>query len=500
MIFNKLLPLSAGLLLTLSMPLESKLFSSDTPSINEEQMKNNEMLDHFSQGFVNVAKHCREAVVHIRVETGPSSYKGHKDLKDPSSQLNPFEQFQEQLFNQFFGSQGHRSRETPPQISNGSGFIVDPAGYIITNYHVIKDGNTIIVERYGKIEQEYIAELVGYDPHSDLAVLKIEAEDLPSLEFGDSDQIEVGQWTVAIGHPFKLRHSVTAGVISATHRGDLQISKLEDFIQTDTAINPGNSGGPLLSLRGKVIGVNTAILSKGGGSIGVGFAVPSNICKIIYEQIKEKGSFDRAFLGVQIQDLSDDLKEGFKIDKNISGAIITDVVKNSPAAHAGILPGDVVISFNKMPINGATHLQTQVAKLPSGESCNLQIIRDGKEKKITITLGSQNKGVISSSGNVLDKLGISVDEVRADNANKYGLRSTEKGVVITEILPNSTAARLGWKEGSLILVINGTKIESVEHLKELIESSEKDGRLVVLMNHQGRATFQSIPHPYAEKK
>ncbi len=447
-----------------------------------------------SQAFINVAKKCRPAVVHIRVEAGNGQTQGFSDSS------NPFEMFQDELFNRFFGLPGGGSGSSRGQpqnsyaVSNGSGFIVSSDGYIVTNYHVIKDGGKIVVEKYDEIERQYDAKLIGCDPNTDLAVLKIEADNLVFLEFADSDEIEVGQWTMAIGHPFKLRDSVSAGVISATHRGDLQISQLEDFIQTDAAINPGHSGGPLVDLNGKVIGVNTAILSKTGGNIGVGFAVPSNIAKMVSLQIRESGSVDRAFLGVQIQDLNDDLCTGFKLKKGTTGALIAEVVPDSAAAVAGLMPGDLVVDFNNEVIKSSKQLYTVLGKLPSGTKCSMNIIREGKQKKISLVLGSKTKEA-STEGDIIHKLGIFVEQITTENAGKYGIKADEKGVVVTKVLSGSIAAILGWTPGSVILVVNGQKIGSVNDFKNSLENANPKDRLVILMHNQGRASFHSIPHP-----
>ncbi len=478
---KKMLLLGLPLLLTLNQVVGA----SKEPNVCEQCGQS------LSQAFINVAKKCRPAVVHIRVEAGVPQAGNFVDS------TNPFEQFQEELFNRFFGFSGGQPRgqsQDSYPVSNGSGFIVSPDGFIVTNYHVIKDGSKIIVEKYDDIEKQYEAKLVGCDPNTDLAVLKIDAENLAFLEFSNSDQIEVGQWTMAIGHPFKLRDSVSAGVISATHRGDLQISKLEDFIQTDAAINPGHSGGPLVDLNGHVIGVNTAILSKTGGNIGVGFAVPSNIAKMVYLQIQASGSVDRAFLGVQIQDLSEDLCAGFKLKKGTTGALIAEVVPDSAAASGGLQAGDVVIDFNGEAIKSSKQLYTALGKLPSGTKCDMTIIRDGKQKKISLALGSKVKEA-SSEGDIIHKLGLFVEQITPENAGKFGIKAEEKGVVVTKVLPKTLAAVSGWSPGCVILVVNGQKITSVGELKKVLETANPKERLVVLMNDHGRATFHSIPYP-----
>lgn len=451
-----------------------------------------------SSAFIDVAKQGRPAVVHIRGEMGGHTPQQYEEFS--SSPSNPFEQFQEELFQRFFGApqdrrglpRGHQGE------SHGSGFIVTSDGYIVTNHHVIKDATRIVVEKFDEVEKEFEATLVGCDPKTDLAVLKIDATDLPYVEFADSDNLQVGQWSIAIGHPFKLRDSVTAGVISAMHRGDLKISQLEDFIQTDTPINPGSSGGPLFNLDGKVIGVNTAILSRSGGNIGVGFAVPSNIAKMVFEQIKAKGSVDRGFLGVQIQDLSEDLVTGFKLKKGTTGALVAEVVPGSCAESAGLVAGDVVIEFNGDEIKGAKQLYNSIGKIAAGESCKMKVIRSGKTKNISIVLGSKSIESVQE-GDVIYKLGVIIEQLTPENAHKYNAKTDEKGVVITRVLPGSIAAMMGWTEGAIILVVNGENVNSVGDVKRVIESASPQDRVVFLMHYHGRASFHSVPHPHSGK-
>lgn len=445
-----------------------------------------------SQAFITVARECRPAVVHIHSEVGPNFQGGSAFQMDS---LSPFEEFQEELFNRFFGTPGgSRGAPRPQQASDGSGFIVSSDGYIVTNHHVVKDATRITVEKFDEVNREYTAKLVGCDPKTDIAVLKIEATNLPYLEFADSDEIEAGQWTMAIGHPFRLRDSVTAGVISATHRGDLQISQLEDFIQTDTSINPGNSGGPLLDLSGRVIGVNTAILSKTGGSIGVGFAVPSNIVSMVFEQIRQKGAVDRAFLGVQIQDLNDDLCVGFKLKKGTTGALIAEVVDDSAAQKAGLKAGDIVTQFNGAQIKSSKQLYTTLGKLSSGSICKMVVLREGKEVKLEILLGSRETET-SQAGDIIHKLGITVEQITPENAHKYGVKTDEQGLVITKVMPQSVAAMIGWAPGSIIMVVNGEKISNVKDLKRVLDAANPKDRVVFLMHQKGRASFYSVPHP-----
>ncbi len=448
-----------------------------------------------SESFVNIAKKGRPAVVHIHAEVAQGKHRSMGGFEmEPS---NPFEQFQDELFQRFFGAPNPNARgqsQQPGQISTGSGFIVSSDGYIVTNHHLIKDATRITVEKFDESDSKFEAELVGCDPKTDLAILKIEADNLPFFEFADSDEIMVGQWAMAIGHPFRLRDTVTVGVIRANHRGDLQISQWEDFIQTDASINPGNSGGPLLDLNGKVIGVNTAILSRTGGSIGVGFAVPSNIVSMVFEQIRQKGSVDRAYLGVQIQDLNDDLCEGFSIKKGTGGALISEVAADSAAEKAGLKSGDIVVEFNGSAVKNVKQLYTNIGKYTSGTPCQLVVLREGRPVKISITLGSKTPD-ISEEGDVIYKLGIIVEQLTQENAHKYGVKSDEKGLVITKVLPQTMASMLGWSPGTVIMVVNGKKVNSIKDLKETLERADPQKKIVFLMNQNGRAVFQSFSHP-----
>jgi serine protease Do len=450
-----------------------------------------------SESFVSIAKKSRPAVVHINAEVAQGRHRSMGGFEMGPS--NPFEEFQDELFQRFFGSPNPNARGQsvqPGQISTGSGFIVSSDGYIVTNHHLIKDATRITVEKFDESDSKFDADLVGCDPKTDLALLKINATGLPCLEFADSDEIQVGQWAMAIGHPFRLRDTVTVGVISATHRGDLQISQWEDFIQTDTSINPGNSGGPLLDLNGKVIGVNTAILSRTGGSIGVGFAVPSNIVSMVFEQIRQKGSVDRAYLGVQIQDLNDDLCEGFSLKKGTAGALISEVAAESAAEKAGLRSGDIVVEFNGSAVKNVKQLYTNIGKYTSGTVCHLVVLRDGRPLKISLTLGSKTPD-ISEEGDIIYKLGIMVEQITQENAHKYGVKSDEKGLVITKVLPQTMASMLSWTPGTVIMVVNGKKVNSIRDFKEVLEKADPHKKVVFLMNQNGRAVFQSFTHPNA---
>ncbi|MCH9620823.1 MAG: hypothetical protein S4CHLAM20_02270 [Chlamydiia bacterium] len=443
-----------------------------------------------SSAFVDVVKKSGPAVVYI--ETKYSSDK--KVASEADNQSDPFRQFQDELFDKFFGrSQVPNRREKPP--ATGSGFIVSDDGYIVTNYHVIEGAAEILVEIYENDgEKEYKAELIGCDPKTDIAVIKIEEKNLPYLKFADSDLIEQGQCIVAIGHPLRLRDSVTTGVISAKHRMNLANNQIEDYIQTDASLNPGSSGGPLLDLNGEVIAVNTAIIPPSHRNMGVGFSVPSNIAKMIYEHVKETGTVNRGFLGVSIQDLTEDLIEGFGYKKGTKGALVASVSKDSVAERVGLIPGDLIISFNEKSIKNAKNFSTEVGKLPAGKKCKVKILRKGKTKTLSLELGSQMPEA-STKGDIIHRLGVIVEDIPESDGQKYNLKKGESGVVIKEIVSGSLAHRSGWKAGSVIMVINGTKITKVEDLSKALEKAGKGKKLVALLSLKGQALFTSITTP-----
>jgi serine protease Do len=444
-----------------------------------------------SSANINVVKKCRGAVVYI--ETKYTKESNHFSFnKDNQGYFG----FDEDLLEKFFGFQeGGKAPEKEQPKGSGSGFIVSQDGYIITNHHVVKDADQIMVEIYqGEEGKEYKAELVGSDVKTDIAVLKIEEKNLPYLEFADSNELEPGQFVIAIGHPLRLKDTVTAGVISAKNRMNLQITHLEDFVQSDVSLSPGSSGSPLLDLTGKVVAVNTAIIPPSHKNMGVGFSVPSNIALMVFEHIKEKGIVNRGFLGVNIQDLTEDLIEGFGLKKGTKGALISNVTEGSAGEIAGLKQGDLVISFNNEMIKNANAFANHVGKLPAGKKCEIIVLRDGKKLTLNAELGSFIPE-IASSGNIIHKIGVTVEEITENNTLKYKMKSGESAVVIKEVIPGSLAYKSGWKEGSIIMVINGEKIKRVEDLVKALEKSNKGKKLVALLNHNGNTLFTSITTP-----
>lgn len=438
--------------------------------------------DTFSPPFIRVAEYCSPAVVHIYGEAGSSSNQKQRGV-------NPYDQFQDELFERFFGAPPPQKR---PQGSVGSGFFVSEDGYILTNYHVVQQAQTIYISREGE-GVNIAAELIGFDQKSDIAVLKIDTqgEKVPYLTFGNSDDTRLGQWVVAIGSPFGLRNTVTTGTVSATHRNKLQLSQLDDFIQVDAAINPGNSGGPLLNLRCEVIGMNTAIFSQGGGSIGLGFAIPSNMMKMVFDQIREKGVVDRGFIGVQLQELNPDLAQAFKLPSKTTGVVISDVTKDSPGEKAGLQPGDVIVSIDNKPVNSPEAVIAMVGNKAAGDTIVIEVIRGSKKKTFTIVLASQStpqgKGDLS-----VGRFGLQVELLNPETAYQQGMRIDETGMIITGVTANSKAAKAGLRRGMVILVVNGQKIRSYEDLNEALKHPQDQKKHIFLVNYQGRASFHCI--------
>ena len=324
----------------------------------------------FAKAFSSVAKQASPAVVFVKVEINASD---NQNFGVPEGQ-SPTLPYNDEFLQRFFGFQG-KPQQPQPQIGQGSGFIVSADGYIMTNAHVVKGADKIEVTlNDGEVK---IATLIGADPHTDVAIIKIDTKNSPYLKLGDSESLEVGEWVVAIGSPFQLQASVTKGIVSAKGRQGLNITDLEDFIQTDAAINPGNSGGPLLDLDSNVIGINTAIVSRSGGYMGIGFAIPSNMAKNVMDQIIKKGSVTRGFLGVSLQPVDKEIAAGFNLSK-VEGVLISGIEKGSPAEKAGLQQGDIILEYNDKPIKSLQTFRYDISLMNPESKVNLKIIRKGK--------------------------------------------------------------------------------------------------------------------------
>ncbi len=362
----------------------------------------------------------------------------------------------------------------------------------MTNYHVVANAKqmSVIID---ELDTEYKATLVGGDPQTDLAIIKLENTNnkkFPALTFGDSDDVDICEFVIAIGNPFQLEASVTVGVISAKGRQNLKITELEDFIQTDAAINPGNSGGPLLDLDGKVIGINTAIVSRSGGYMGIGFAIPSNIAKTVARQLIDKGSVTRGFLGVSLQPIDKDLSEALGLDK-AEGALVADIVADSPAAKAGVEQGDIILEVNDVPVKTPASIRNDVMLNEPGTVVKLKINRKGKIMIIKVTLGSFNKSNMMASENA-QMLGLVVENLTAENIKNYRINPHEEGVVITEVKPGSMGAKMGLKPGYIVLSLNHKKVTNIDTFNEALASIEKGKKVLILVKYGDMARFFSI--------
>jgi serine protease Do len=356
---------------------------------------------------------------------------------------------------------------------------VSPDGYVVTNVHVVGGASEIVVRLAD--HSEHRAKLVGSDPRTDIALLKIDAAGLPTLAFGDSDAAQVGEPVMAIGNPFGLEQTVTTGIVSAKERF-IGAGPYDDFIQTDAAINPGNSGGPLVDARGALIGINTAIFSQSGGSVGIGFAIPSGLAKNIVAQLKDQGRVTRGWLGVQIQPVTQEIADGLGI-KTTQGALVDEAQADSPAAKAGIAPGDVITAVNGSSVKDARDLARQIAGLAPGTSVELDVIRKGESKTMTVALGTMqdkreaNAGDDRRSGSAqgTGRLGLTVAP-----ANEVA-GSGDKGVVVTGVDPDGPAAEHGLQSGDIILEVAGKPVSSPAEIRDALAKARLDGKHDVLM-------------------
>jgi serine protease Do len=411
------------------------------------------------ESFSNLAESASPAVVNIRtvkiIKGGGRVFRHFK--KGPFGDDDPMRDF----FDRFFDEDKKRDFK---QRSLGSGFIIDKDGYIVTNNHVIENADKIVVILND--EKEFEAQIVGRDKNTDLALIKIESNhNLPVLQFGDSDALKVGQWVVAIGNPFGLEQTVTAGIVSAKGRV-IGSGPYDDFIQTDASINPGNSGGPLLNMKGEVVGINTAIVA---GGQGIGFAIPVNLAKNIIAQLKSSGEVTRGWLGVGIQDISEEVAEYYGI-KEKTGVLVTEVFPGDPADLAGIKPKDIILSVNGKAVDSARHLTGMIADTGVGDKIQIKINRDGKTRTIDVKIAKREDAKIadrSTQEKEHDQLGIQVSEITPETARRFNLKE-DKGVIVVGVDPESKAAEAGLQVHDIIREVNHKEITSVSDLNKVI--------------------------------
>jgi len=457
-----------------------------------EEQESIQTLRQFGQTFATIAEKTSPSVVSVK------SVKTKRYYSIPDWPFGePFNPFEDDLFDFFFPRRSPRRQPRERkyrQTAQGSGFIISPDGYILTNNHVVGGADEVTVKTVEG--REYSAQIVGTDSESDVALLKIDAEGLDYLELADSDAIQVGEWVLAIGNPFGLGHTVTAGIVSAKGRSNIGIANYEDFIQTDAAINPGNSGGPLVSLNGKVVGINTAIIGP-GGNIGIGFAIPINMVKAIYSQLKEKGTVVRGYLGVSIKTLEPKMAEAFGLNEQTKGVLIDQVLEDSAAEKAGIKRGDIITELNGETVEKASELQQLVAMKNPGTEVTLTVLRDGKQKKLEAILGERSPTGADSKEAVdelLDKLGLSVDNLTEDIAKRFGYEG-ETGVVVTNVRQGSIASNYGITPGTLIKEVNRKTINNTKEFNEVLQSAVEKGTLLLYIERQGTSAYVILPLP-----
>ncbi|MBB5348646.1 DegQ family serine endoprotease [Desulfoprunum benzoelyticum] len=470
------LPSRSGLLALLF--LFSFIIAASPSPARAEAADDIALLDRSSRAFVNVVKAAQPAVVNIRVEKSVERKGGFPGDGD--------EMFNNPFFEHFFGPQ-FRGPHRFQQQGQGSGFIINRDGYILTNNHVVEGADTITVRLSD--EREFKAKLVGSDPQTDVAMIKIQdSGNLPTLTLGNSDALEVGEWVIAIGNPFGLNQTVTVGVVSAKGRNRVGINEYESFIQTDAAINPGNSGGPLLNTHGEVIGINSALFSRTGGYMGIGFAIPINMVKAIEDQLQKHGKVTRGWLGVAIQDVNEDLAKSFDL-KQAKGILISEVQPDSPASKAEMKQGDVILRLNGAELKDVSDLRNKVALITPGTKATLTIIRSGSEKMIDVVIGEQPSGFgktgsgLPSQGN-LEQFGLNLQDLTPELAQQLGYTAEQKGVVISAVAPGSPAEKAGLQAGYLIEEVNKVGVSNLKELQLVLKKSTQPKR-ILLRVHSG---------------
>lgn len=467
--------LIAGLVISSNLNIQVRGYTQE-PGISKESI---DILSKTGQAMAEVTAAVKPSVVNISstrtVKTG--------GIHDPF--------FDDPFFRRFFRDEfgpSQKPREHK-QASLGSGVIVDKDGYILTNNHVIKDADEIKVKLSDK--REFKGKVIGSDPKTDIAVIKIDSNHLPVLKWGDSDKLKVGETVIAIGNPFGLSQTVTSGIVSAIGRADVGIADYEDFIQTDAAINPGNSGGALVNIRGELVGINTAIFSTSGGYQGIGFAIPSSMAKIVMENLVRKGKVVRGWLGVSIQPVTPELARQFGI-KEEKGVLVGDVVEESPAERAGLRRGDVITEFDGREVNDPSHLRIMAANTPPDRTVIIKLLRDGKPSSLSITIAEFPSDMQKVSGHYENLLkGLHVQWISPEIRKNLNIPRKVTGVIITEIEDGSPS------EGALavndvIMEVNRKKVESIKDFEAMVSKIKPDQNILLLIFRNGSAVYVTI--------
>jgi serine protease Do len=452
--------------------------------------------------FADLADKLVPAVVNISTTQAMPEKPSDKDSAEtpevpPGS---PFDDF----FRDFFNNRGGRNGQAAPRPlvhSLGSGFIIDASGLIVTNNHVIagaEEINVILPD-----DTVLTAQIIGRDTVTDLALLKVEPKQpLPEIKWGDSNTARVGDWVLAVGNPFGLGGSVTAGIVSARAR-DIHAGPYDDFLQTDAPINRGNSGGPLVNLAGELIGINTAIYSPSGGSIGIGFAIPSSLARPVIEQLQKNGKVERGWVGVRIQAVTDEIAESLGLDK-ARGALVTDVDQNSPAAKAKLQAGDVILSFDGKPIERTRQLPRLVAETPADKTVKMTLWREGKESSVDVKIGPLNPDKVAAAAPAappqkdiatVDAVGMSLAKVTAELRRDLELPEDAKGVVVVDVDEAGPAAKRGVQAGDVVAAVGHDAVTTPEQVVERVDAARKAGRKLVLVKIERDGAAQFVPLP-----
>jgi len=440
-----------------------------------------------ARGYSRVVKEVVPAVVNVsssRVTKEETSGMRGQPSMDP-------------FFRQFFGDQGSHRFNIPKdrrEKSLGSGVIVSPEGYVLTNNHVVDHATEITVTLRDKREMK--AQVVGTDPRTDIAVLKIDGTAFPYVTLGDSSKVQVGDVALAIGNPFGVGQTVTMGIVSAMGRGNLGIEEVEDFIQTDAPINPGNSGGALVDDEGRLIGINTAILSgNSGGNQGIGFAVPVNLAHHVMDQILKNGKVERAYLGILPQDVTPAMAKAFGTNET-KGAVVGDITDNSPAAHSDLKQGDIILTVNGKAIGDANQLRLEIGMLSPGSTASLSVLRDGKAQQVEVKLGEfpvkEEQASLNSNARDSALQGASLENLTPETAREMKLAPETKGVVVADLDPSSRAADAGLRTGDVIQQVNHQPVKNLQDFDHAMASVKKDSPALLLVNREGNTLFVAV--------
>lgn len=433
------------------------------------------------RAFSSIVKNVSPAVVNIATV---------KALRGPGED-DPLFEFYEDFFGPFYEQKGPKKEQ-----GLGSGVIVSPDGYIVTNYHVVSGAEKIQVTLYDK--RVLAGKIIGADPKTDLAVVKISSEGLPMLNWGDSDDLRVGEFVLAVGNPFGLNHTVTLGIVSAVGRANVGIADYEDFIQTDAAINPGNSGGPLVDAGGKLVGINTAIFSRSGGYQGIGFAVPSNMARLVMEQLLKEGRVIRGWLGVTIQELTPELSRKFGYDRT-EGALVIEAMRGGPAEKSGVRRGDIILEYGGKDIEGTAALKNMAAKSRPGSTVPITILRAGKNislsavvEELPTELEKETPDERPPESRQNPLAGLRTTELTDDAARQLGLETSGYGVVVVGVVEGSPAFESGLRRGDVILEVNNRRVNGPGELIRMADAMRADETVLVFVSRGGKKFYMTL--------